>query len=92
MKISIFKRLITVYRILIIIFKRRLSPLVLFLFILPLRLIISFFRIFDKIFFLSLSKIKISKPIIIAGNPRYSTTFLQRFLVTNKFGEEGIIY
>ena len=32
MKIFIFKRLITVYKILIIIFKRRLFPLVLFLF------------------------------------------------------------
>ena len=86
MKISIFKRLITVYNILGRIFGKRISPLITFMFILLLRLIISFFMVLDKIFFPSLSKIKISNPIIIIGNPRSGTTFLQRFLVTNKFG------
>ena len=60
--------------------------MVLFLFILPLRLIISFFRMFDKILFPYLSKVRIKNPIIIVGNPRSGTTFLQRFLANNGFG------
>ena len=87
MKISIFKRLITVYKILGKIFKKRISPLVLFFLISILRIIIFFFRIFDQIFFPHLSKTKINNPIIIVGNPRSGTTFLQRFLVNNRFGK-----
>tara|TARA_B100000029_G_scaffold20175_2_gene20408 strand:- start:250 stop:1215 length:966 start_codon:yes stop_codon:yes gene_type:complete len=40
----------------------------------------------DNIFFPSLIRKKIKNPIIIVGNPRSGTTFLQRFLVKNDFG------
>jgi hypothetical protein len=41
----------------------------------------------DNIIFPSLRKRKIKNPIIIVGNPRSGTTFLQRFLVKNGFGQ-----
>ena len=43
--------------------------------------------IIDNIFYFNLSKKIIDKPIIIVGNPRSGTTFLQRFLVKNGFGQ-----
>ena len=86
MKISIFKRLITVYFIIGKTFSKWISPLIGFIFIFTLRCILSIFLLLDKIFFPSLFRIRISSPIIIVGNPRSGTTFLQRFLVKNKFG------
>ena len=87
MKISIFKRLITVYNILSNIFKIRITPIVLFVVIVFLKLILFLFVMLDRIFIPELSKTKISNSIIIVGNPRSGTTFLQRFLVDNKFGK-----
>ncbi len=57
-----------------------------FLALLFLKLIVSFFMMLDHIFFPSLAKKKIKSPIIIVGNPRSGTTFLQRFLADNGFG------
>ena len=87
MKISIFKRLFVVYEILSTILKRKISPLIIFIFILFFKLILFLFMILDKLFIKKLSQIEISNPIIIVGNPRSGTTFLQRFLVDNKFGK-----
>jgi hypothetical protein len=42
--------------------------------------------ILDYVFFPSVRKQKISKPIVIVGNPRSGTTFLQRFLCEQNFG------
>jgi hypothetical protein len=42
--------------------------------------------VFDHIFFPSLRKKKMKSPIIVVGNPRSGTTFMQRFLVDNGFG------
>ena len=86
MKISIFKRVITVYLIIGGIFKKWIAPLFLLPFVFLLRLFIFLFMIIDNIFYFNLSKKVIDKPIIIVGNPRSGTTFLQRFLVKNGFG------
>ncbi|MBN1781398.1 sulfotransferase [bacterium] len=40
----------------------------------------------DHLFYPSLRKVRIEKPIVIVGNPRSGTTFLQRFLVKNGLG------
>ena len=87
MKISIFKRLITVYFIMGRTFGKWIFPVIGFFFIYILRCILSIFLLLDKILFPSLFKIRISNPIIIVGNPRSGTTFLQRFLVENNFGK-----
>lgn len=87
MNISIFKRLSVVYSIMGYMFGNWVSPILLLPFILSLRIIISLFMFLDKIFYLSLSKKSIISPIVIVGNPRSGTTFLQRFLVKNKFGQ-----
>ena len=87
MNISIFKRLTVVYSIMGYIFGSWITPILLLPVISILRFITFLFMIVDKIFYLSLSKISINSPIIIVGNPRSGTTFIQRFLVTNKFGQ-----
>ena len=86
MKISLYRRLLTVYKIIGGTFGRWISPIIGFIVILILRLFISIFMFLDYFIFLRLNNIKISKPIIIVGNPRSGTTFLQRFLVKNNFG------
>jgi hypothetical protein len=62
------------------------SPIFTFLGIITLRLIVSIGMGLDCLFFPSLWRKKILNPIIIVGNPRSGTTFLQRFLVQNGFG------
>ena len=86
MKISTFKRLFTAYNIISSTFGKYFSPIIISIFILFMRFIISFFMLLDSIFIIPFSKKKIRSPIIIVGNPRSGTTFLQRFLVKNNFG------
>ena len=86
LKISIYRRLSTVYKIIGSNFGQWLSPIIVFVLISILRLLISIFMFIDRFIFFRLNRIKISKPIIIVGNPRSGTTFLQRFLVKNNFG------
>ena len=86
MNISTFKRLTTAYKIIGSTFGKYFSPIIIFIFIFFFRIIISFFMIIDSIFIIPFSRKKIINPIIIVGNPRSGTTFLQRFLVKNNFG------
>ena len=86
MKINIFKRLITVYLIIGKTFGSWLSPIFIGLIVFLLRIIVFLFMFLDRIFIPSLWYKKIESPIIIVGNPRSGTTFLQRFLVKNGFG------
>lgn len=51
-----------------------------------LNLVVSLGQYLDRIFFPQLKKKKITKPIILVGNPRSGTTFLQRFLVKHGIG------
>lgn len=51
-----------------------------------LHVVVSIGMFLDPLFFPSLRKAGIQKPIVIVGNPRTGTTFLQRFLVQNGFG------
>ena len=85
MKISYFKRLITAYKIISNTFGIYFKTIFIGLFVFILRLVINIFMFLDNIFFPSLIRKKIKNPIIIVGNPRSGTTFLQRFLVKNDF-------
>jgi len=51
-----------------------------------MRSTVSIGLILDKAFFPKLRKPKIIKPIIIVGNPRSGTTFLQRYLIKSGLG------
>ena len=86
MKINIFRRLFTAYLILGKTFGNWISPILIALIVLTLRVLVFVFMFLDRIFIPSLWSKKINSPIIIVGNPRSGTTFLQRFLVKNGFG------
>jgi len=51
-----------------------------------LRTIVWFGMTLDKVFFWSLKKVR-PRPIVLVGNPRTGTTFLQRFLSDEGFGK-----
>ena len=87
MHISIFKRIVVVYSIMGKIFGKWISPFILFPIFFLLRFIVFLFMSLDRCFYFSLSKNTIKNPIVIVGNPRSGTTFLQRFLVNSGFGQ-----
>ncbi len=53
---------------------------------LNLRLVTGFARMLDGVFFPGFKKVQIKAPIILVGNPRTGTTFLQRFLTDHGIG------
>lgn len=67
-------------------FHKRLSPLFTIIGFLGLRWVNSLGLALDHLFFPQVRKVTIRNPIVIVGNPRSGTTFLQRFLVDNDFG------
>ncbi len=67
-------------------FNRRITPLFTIIGFLSLRLFNSIGLALDRLLFPKVNKVKIEKPIVIVGNPRSGTTFLQRFLVDHNFG------
>jgi len=83
---SIFSRMGALYRILRRVFHVRVIPLfiaVLFGFV---RTMVAIFMALDHVFFPKLAKTRANRPIVLVGNPRTGTTFLQRFLTDNGFG------
>ena len=79
-------RMSLVYKTLASAFNQRITPVFTGLGILVLHGIVSLGLALDNLFFPSLRKKQIVAPIVIVGNPRSGTTFLQRFLVDNGFG------
>ncbi|MGC6509336.1 MAG: sulfotransferase family protein [Myxococcota bacterium] len=63
-----------------------LSPLVTALLFMGLRLGVALGQRLDVLFFKSFRSAVVRSPIIIVGNPRTGTTFLQRFLHDSKIG------
>ena len=61
------------------------SPILTGVLIIFLRFVVIFSQFLDQVFFPSFNQ-KIINPIIIVGNPRSGTTFLHRFLITQKIG------
>lgn len=80
------KRMLIVHKALAEAFGLYIRPLFLFAIIWILHFVVSVFMVLDHLFFPSLRKKQIKSPIIIVGNPRSGTTFLQRFLIDNGFG------
>jgi hypothetical protein len=51
-----------------------------------LRTIVGIGMALDHVFFPKLRKVRANRPIVLVGNPRTGTTFLQRFLAKEGFG------
>ncbi|NQT26971.1 sulfotransferase [candidate division KSB1 bacterium] len=80
------KRMLLVHHVIGSTFHKWISPVFTGIGLFTLHCIVSLGMALDHLFFPSLRKVKIVKPIIVVGNPRSGTTFLQRFLVDNHFG------
>ncbi|MBN2525601.1 MAG: sulfotransferase [Deltaproteobacteria bacterium] len=80
------QRMFIVHKALAGAFGMYVRPVFIFSAIWLLHFVVSVNMALDHIFFPSLRKKKIKEPIIIVGNPRSGTTFLQRFLINNTFG------
>ena len=61
-------------------------PLFLALLFGTLRVIVAISMALDHVFFPRLHKVRANRPIVLVGNPRTGTTFLQRFLAKEGFG------
>ena len=51
-----------------------------------LRTLVFVTMTFDHVFFPRLKRTRVTRPIVLVGNPRTGTTFLQRFLAAEGFG------
>lgn len=83
---SILTRMGRVYRVLRRVHHVRVVPLFLALLFALLRTIVWFGMLLDRLFFPSLKRTRANRPIVLVGNPRTGTTFLQRFLSDAGFG------
>lgn len=79
-------RLLLMWKALSFSFNKKISPVVTIVGFLFLNLIIRIGLALDHIFFPGIRKKSIIKPVVIVGNPRSGTTFMQRFLVDNGLG------
>jgi hypothetical protein len=83
---SIFSRMGHLYRVLRRTFGVAVIPLFLAVLFGALRTLVAFGMVLDRLFFPRLAKIRANRPIVLVGNPRTGTTFLQRFLADEGFG------
>jgi hypothetical protein len=83
---SIFSRMGAVYRVLRKTFGVRVIPLFLAVLFGVVRTVVAIFMALDHVFFPRLAKTRANRPIVLVGNPRTGTTFLQRFLSDEGFG------
>lgn len=79
-------RMLLMWNALFFSFNKKISPFFTMIGFIFLNFINSIGFALDHIFFPAIRKVKISKPIVIVGNPRSGTTFMQRFLEENGFG------
>jgi hypothetical protein len=80
------KNMLRAYIAISTVFSKPITPLFTFAGLIFLRIIVSAGMLLDYLFFPSINKQKIISPIIVVGNPRSGTTFLQRFLVNQNIG------
>jgi len=83
---TIFQRMGALYRILRRTFGVRVIPLFVAVFFGFVRTVVAIFMALDHVFFPKLAKTRANRPIVLVGNPRTGTTFLQRFLSDEGFG------
>jgi len=79
-------RMLLMWKALSFSFNKKVSPLFTIIGFLFLNLMNTIGLTLDHIFFPGIRKRRISRPIVIVGNPRSGTTFMQRFLVANGMG------
>ncbi|TPV96117.1 MAG: sulfotransferase, partial [Myxococcales bacterium FL481] len=83
---SILSRMARVYRILRRTHHVYVVPLVLAVLFAALRTGVWLLMKLDYVFFPRLRRTKVTRPIVLVGNPRTGTTFLQRFLADHGLG------
>jgi len=83
---SIVSRMGRVYRILRKAHGVYVAPLFVACLFVLLRTGVALAMALDRVFFPKLRKTKANRPIVLVGNPRTGTTFLQRFLAAEGFG------
>jgi len=83
---SIFSRMGAIYRVLRRTFNVKVIPLFVAVFFGFIRTVVAIAMALDHVFFAKLAKTRASRPIVLVGNPRTGTTFLQRFLSDEGFG------
>ena len=83
---SLFSRIRRIYRILSRTHHVRVVPLFVIGAFLCVRLVVAFFMVLDTLFFPRFRRVRANRPIVLVGNPRTGTTFLQRFLSDQGFG------
>jgi len=83
---SMLSRMAGVYRVLRRTFGIRVIPLFLAVFFTFVRTLVALAMALDHLLFPKLAKTRANRPIVLVGNPRTGTTFLQRFLADEGFG------
>jgi len=83
---SIFSRMGAIYRVLRRTFGVKVIPLFVAVFWGFVRTVVAIFMALDHVFFPKFAKTRANRPIVLVGNPRTGTTFLQRFLSDEGFG------
>ncbi len=83
---SILSRMGRVYRILRKVHGHAVAPLFVAVLFATLRTVVAIGMALDSILFPRLRRTKSLRPIVLVGNPRTGTTFLQRFLADEGFG------
>ena len=83
---TIFQRMGALYRILRGTFGVKVIPLFVAVLFGVVRTVVAIFMALDHVFFPKLAKTRANRPIVLVGNPRTGTTFLQRFLSDEGFG------
>jgi omega-hydroxy-beta-dihydromenaquinone-9 sulfotransferase len=83
---SMLSRMGTVYRVLRRTFGIKVAPIFIAIVFCMIRLVVGIGMILDHVFFPRLRKVRANRPIVLVGNPRTGTTFLQRFLADEGFG------
>ncbi len=83
---NIFGRMAALYRVLRRTFHVRVIPLFIALLFGVVRCLVAVAMALDHVFVPRLARTRATRPIVIVGNPRTGTTFLQRFLSDQGFG------
>lgn len=83
---NIFSRMGRVYRVLRRTHHVVIAPLFIGALFCCLRIFVGLCMALDYVFFPRLRRTRLARPIVLVGNPRTGTTFLQRFLADEGFG------
>lgn len=89
---TVFGRMRLAYRVSRRTFRVRVMPLFAAWMWLNIRVIVAVGQFLDPIFFPKLRRIEVKRPIVLVGNPRTGTTFLQRFLSDHGYGAGNELY